>query len=94
MVNGVSVGSTPTYAAMGKFLPKIHRRKAMCKKCQHKYLVRVYTFNGPRVKYFQGDEAAFEKAVAFFELQKTRAEISQVLVGPKGPYERKLMSHR
>lgn len=65
----------------------------MCKKCQHKYIVRLYTFNGPRVKYFQGDESDFEKAVAFFEKQTCKSEISQVLVGPNGPYERKLMSH-
>lgn len=65
----------------------------MCKKCVHKYIVRTFGFPGPRVHTFQGDELAFEKAIAMFEKHLGKAEISQVLVGPNGPCERKLMSH-
>jgi hypothetical protein len=64
----------------------------MCNKCHHKYVVRIYTFNGPRVKVFHGDESAWEAAKEFFKKQVGRAELIQVLVGPSGPYERKLIS--
>lgn len=66
---------------------------AMCKKCVHKYVVRTWGFPVPRAKFFQGDESAFEAAKDFF-MQQERAELRQVLMGPNGPYERKLLGKK
>ena len=63
----------------------------MCSKCQ-KYVVRIFTSNGPRVKVFQGDDTAWNNAKEFFKAQVGMVELLQVLMGPNGPYEKKLVS--
>lgn len=63
----------------------------MCKKCSHKYIVRTYGFPSPRIKTFHGDESAWESAKEYFKAQTCRAELAQVLMGPNGPYERRIV---